>query len=237
MNTEFITPVNLSNQMLDSINKYNKSKIYKIVSASSDKIYIGSTTQSLQARLQDHIRHYKQYLVGKSHYVTSYDIISLGDYSIQLISEHVFENKAQLFLLEGEQIRLYRAVCVNSDIPGRTDKQYYLDNKEHLLNKGVQYYLDNKETIKEKVKQYRLDNKETIIERDKQYYLDNKESISEYKKQYQLDNSEKIKQYKTQPHICVCGATITIQVISKHQITPKHFNNINKLLLDELTTL
>ena len=237
MNTEFLTPVNLRNDMLENINKYNKSKIYKIVSASSDKIYIGSTTQSLQARLQDHIRHYKQYLVGKQHYVTSYAIISLGDYSIKLISNHMLENKEQLFLLEGKQIRLYRDVCVNSDIPGRTKQEYYEDNKEHLLNKGVQYYLDNKETIKEKIKQYSIINKETIKQRDKQYYLDNKETISEYKKQYRLENLEKIKQHRLQPYTCECGATITLQVISKHQRTPKHFTNLNKLLLDELTTL
>jgi hypothetical protein len=237
MNTEFITPVNLRNEMLENINKYNNSKIYKIVSASSDKIYIGSTTQSLQARLQNHIKDYKQYLVGKQHYITSYAIISLGDYSIQLISNHVLENKAQLFLLEGEQIRLYRDVCVNSDIPGRTKKEYYEDNKEHLLNKGVQYYLDNKETIKEKVKQYNLINKETIKQRDKQYYLDNKETISEYKKQYSIINKETIKQYKSKPYTCECGASIIIQVISKHQRTPKHFTNINKNLLDELPNL
>ena len=165
MNTEYLTPVNLQEAMLDSINnKYNKSKIYKIVSASSNKIYIGSTTRTLAQRLSKHVCSYRQYLAGKTNYTTSYAIISLGDYSIQLISNHMLENKEQLFLLEGKQIMLYRDVCVNSDIPGRTKQEYYEDHKEHLLNKGVQYYLDNKETIKENVKQYRLDNKEKINE-------------------------------------------------------------------------
>ena len=192
MNTEFITPVNLRNEMLESINKYNKSKIYKIVSASSNKIYIGSTTQSLQARLQNHIKDYKQYLVGKRHYTTSYDIISLGDYSIQLISNHVLENKQQLLTLEGNQIRLYRDVCVNMRIAGRTIQEYY---EEH------------------------------------------KETISEYKKQYHLENLEKIKQHRTQSYTCECGSTIHYQEKSEHQRTPKHFTNINKLLLDELPNL
>ena len=154
MNTDFLTPVNLRNGMLESINKYNKSKIYKIVSASSDKIYIGSTTQSLQARLQDHIRHYKQYLVGKQHYVTSYAIISLGDYSIKLISNHMLENKEQLFLLEGKQIMLYRDVCVNSDIPGRTRQEYYEEHKEQTQQKHHQYNIINKESISLNKKQY-----------------------------------------------------------------------------------
>lgn len=225
MNTDFITPFNLQEAMLESINKYNKSKIYKIVSASSNKIYIGSTTQALQARLQDHIRHYKQYLVGKKHYVTSYDIISLGDYSIKMISEHVLENKEQLFLLEGAQIRLYRDVCVNMMIPGRT--------KQEINERDKQYRLDNKEKINEQDKQYRFEHKEQA----QQYYEEHKETISEYKKQYNIINKEKIKQRITQPYTCECGATIHHQEKSSHQRTAKHFTNINKLLLDELPTL
>jgi len=150
MNTEFLTPVNLRNEMLESINnKYNRSKIYKIVSVSSEKVYIGSTTRTLAQRLSKHVCGYRLYLAGKQDYVTSYNIISLGDYSIQLISNHVLENKQQLLLLEGEQIRLYRNVCVNMMIPGRTNQEYYEDNKEHIK----QYYLDNKETIKQRTKQ------------------------------------------------------------------------------------
>ena len=156
MNTEFITPVNLRNGMLDSINKYNKSKIYKIVSSSSDKIYIGSTTRTLAQRLSKHVCDYRVYLAGKRHYVTSFDIISFGDYSIQLISNHVLENKEQLLLLEGKQIMLYRDVCVNMTIPGRTRQEQY-----------HQYYLDNKETIKHrKTQSYTCECNETITHQE-----------------------------------------------------------------------
>jgi ribosomal protein S27AE len=36
--------------------------------------------------------------------------------------------------------------CINKIIPGRTDKEYYSDNKEKIK----QYYSDNKEKIREK---------------------------------------------------------------------------------------
>ena len=41
---------------------------------------------------------------------------------------------------------------------------------------------------KEKRKQYYLDNKEKILEQKKQYGLNNKEKITKQKKQYRLDN-------------------------------------------------
>ncbi len=53
MNNEYLTPVNLRREIYnilnihtdaEIINIYNHSKIYKIVSPSTDKIYIGSTT-------------------------------------------------------------------------------------------------------------------------------------------------------------------------------------------------
>jgi len=148
-------------------NIYNHSKIYKIVSPSTDKIYIGSTTQTLAQRLGKHIKNYKDYTNNNiNKYITSFEIIKLGDYSIVLLEECNFNNKEQLRQREGYYIKLYNDVCVNNRIAGRTKTEYRNDNKD----KSKQYYTDNKEIILEQKKQYRNDNKELFKERNKQRY-------------------------------------------------------------------
>lgn len=67
-------------------------------------------------------------------------------------------------------------------------KQYYLDNKETILEHQKQYRQEHKEEIAEYFKQYRQEHKVEIAERRKQYfkqyYLDNKDVIAEQQKQY-----------------------------------------------------
>jgi len=60
--------------------------------------------------------------------------------------------------------------CVNKNIPTRTDKEYYQDNKEIYFKK---YY----EEHKEKIKQYREEHKEKRKECKKQYNLKKKKTL------------------------------------------------------------
>ena len=158
-------------------NKYNNSKIYKLVSPSTDKIYVGSTTQILCKRLQQHLSNYKDYPINNNKYTTSYEIIKLGDYSIQLIEECNFNNKQQLHEKEAYYIKQNINICVNKYIPLRTDSEYRYDNKEKLKQCKKKHYINNKEHITEKHKQYYTDNKQVLAEQKKQVYTDNKEII------------------------------------------------------------
>ncbi len=125
---------------MTEINKYNHSKIYKICSNLTDKYYIGSTTQTLAQRLTKHTSDYRQYLKDNNNgYTSSFEIIKLGDYYITLIEVNNFNNRQQLFRREGEIIKLNINNIVNKQITGRTDAEYYIDNKEHLLEKKKQY--------------------------------------------------------------------------------------------------
>jgi len=175
-------------------NKYNNSKIYKICSNLSDKIYIGSTTKTLSQRLKIHIKDYKHYLKTNTKYLTSIEIIKLGDFSIVLIEECNFNTQQQLFRREGEIIKLNIHNVVNMLIAGRTKEEYVVDNKEHVVEYRKKFYNDNKEQSK----QYKIDNKEKLVEQRKQYYNDNKEQITELKKQYFNDNKEHIVEQRKQ---------------------------------------
>ena len=107
-------------------------RIYKITSINTDKIYIGSTTKSLTERLLKHEYNYKAFQNGKYHCVKSYDILEKENYEIQLLEEIEYETKNELREREGYHIRKHRDICVNRCVAGRTEKQYYKDNRDRI---------------------------------------------------------------------------------------------------------
>ena len=207
-------------------------RIYVIKSNETDKVYIGSTIQSLSERFRCHKKDYKSWLNGDCHYVSSFEIIQYSDAFIELLEEVDVGDKTELHKIEGRYIK-DNMNCVNKRVAGRDQKQYridnreqrkqyYQDNKEQILEKYKQYYQDNKEKLKEQAKQYRIDNKEQISEYEKQYRIDHKEQISEYKKQYRIDHKEQISEYKKQKVTCECGANVIRCHISRHRKSLKH---------------
>jgi hypothetical protein len=188
---------------------YSKTKIYKIESHLGDKIYVGSTAKFyLSQRFQQHKSAYKQWKEGKGSNVTSYELFDeygVENCCIVLIEECPCNNKDSKNARESHYIRELQ--CVNKCIPGRTDKQYYEDNKNKIKERDKQYRENNKDKIKErdkqyyednkdKIKQYREDNKDKILEGKKQYRENNKNKILESNKQYREDNKDKMKQYR-----------------------------------------
>lgn len=184
-------------------NKYENGKIYKLVSKHTDKIYIGSTCKSLDERLKKHESHFLNYFVGKHSYLTSFEILELGDYSIELEQLFPCENKQQLFEREAFYIRKYYGNVTNKNIASRTRKQYYSDNKE-----------------KEK-------------EQQKIWYEANKERVREYKKQYDIDNKEKKKAYKQKPFHCLCGKIMTNDAKYLHFKSKLHLKFLNNPIIIE----
>ena len=134
--------------------KYENGKIYKIESDQTDKVYIGSTTQRLSQRMAKHRDKYKIYLKGNYHFVTSFDILKFGDAKIFLIENYPCSNKEELEARERHYIKTTN--CVNKCQPGRTDKEYYEDNKEKIKEKKKVYKEANKEAIKQKAHDYKV---------------------------------------------------------------------------------
>ena len=171
-------------------NKYNSSRIYKIQSSLTDKIYIGSTCQALSQRMAGHMSDYNKYLNDntKSN-ISSFEIIKLNDAYISLIEECNFNNRQQLEKREGEIIKEHINICVNKLIAGRTRNEWRDDNKQELIK-------------------YRHDNKEHIAKRDKIYYNNNKQVIREKAKELYLCDcgktstiTQKTRHIKTTKHL------------------------------------
>ena len=121
---------------------YQNGKIYSIRSYQTDKIYIGSTVNTLSRRMTGHRGHYKGYKNKKHNtFLTSFDILEFDDAYIELLENCSCNSKEELLKREGELIR--NIDCINKIVPGRTRKEYYKDNIEQFK----EYRESNREAI------------------------------------------------------------------------------------------
>jgi hypothetical protein len=126
--------------MEEKRNKYHGGKIYTLRSPSTDKIYIGSTYNSLAKRKAEHKKN------------KSNEISQLDDFYIELLENFKCENRDELNKREGELIR-ENDKCVNKNMAGRTKKEYLIANKEHHKQICKKYYEARKDDILQKRKQ------------------------------------------------------------------------------------
>ena len=140
-------------------NKLNKSKIYKIIDNTNQNVYIGSTCKTLKERLSKHKSNYKSFLKGGYRNITSFKIIKNNDYKIELFENCDIKTKQEL--LTRERYYIENNECLNKNIPGRTHKQYRIDNKD----KKQRYRDDNKDKQNVYNMNYRVNNKDKTNEK------------------------------------------------------------------------
>lgn len=182
-------------------NKYQRGKIYKLVSSQTDKIYIGSTIKKLKQRKAHH-----KFCPVSSRKITCFD-----DFDIVLIKNYPCNSRKELEREEGCLIKQNLDICVNQQIAGRTDKEWRDENKDILKQKHKIYILNNIEKIK-------------ITKNN--YYLKNKEIIKEKHKIYKNKNKDKINNKKKEICNCECGFTYTRSNKSTHLKSKKHLSNL-----------
>ena len=92
------------------MNKYKDAKVYKLTSKQTTKIYVGSTIQTLVARLTRHKTHYK---CGNYGHISSCEILKYDDCIIELIEDYPCDSKKELEKREQHYMDLYRDIIVN----------------------------------------------------------------------------------------------------------------------------
>jgi hypothetical protein len=180
---------------------YSKAKIYSIRSAQTDKVYIGSTVETLARRLAVHRSYYKTWDKNKKYY-TSFELLKYPDHYIELIENYPCDGVEELERHEGEITRA-TPNYVNKVIARRTRQEYRRDNIEHIRQRDRNY----QQVHKDELSQY-----------NKQYQEINRATIQLKKKEYRQDHSEHIKQ----KHECLCGGSYTTYHISRHNQSKKH---------------
>ena len=166
---------------------YQNGKIYKIESSSdpTHQIYVGSTCQSLNDRLNGHRKNYRRWKAGNPniHFCSAFELFdkfTIEGCQITLIENYSCKTKKELHTKEGEFIS--KLNCNNKRIAGRSNKQWTIDNKERDQKRRKEYREKNKEIRKLKNKEYR-ENPEV------------KEKRKQYREKYREENKEKLKQH------------------------------------------
>jgi hypothetical protein len=175
--------------------KYENGVIYKLkhnLDYDDLNIYIGSTT-NFKNRKNQHktaCNNEKSRNYNSSIYKFIRDNGGWVEWVMIPIEVYSCDSKKELEIRERHHIDLLRPT-LNKNIPTRTDKEYYEDNKEKILEKIKEYKEANKEKIAERMKEYYEANKEKILEKEKERYENNKEKKLEKHKEWYENNKEK----------------------------------------------
>ena len=127
------------------VNKYNKSKIYKIVDNNYTKAYYGSTTQQLSQRMALHRSSYKNGVASTSAKLL-FEEFGLDNCKIELVEEVCCTSKDQLARIEGKYIK--ENECVNKQIAGQTQREYNEKNKDKIS--AYKKLISSKQSAEEK---------------------------------------------------------------------------------------
>ena len=181
--------------------KYQNAKIYKIVDKGFKKCYIGSTTETLSHRMAKHRFDYKKWQNGEKSFGSSFEMFEefgVENVMMVLIEKFPCDDREELQAREGYHIK--NNECINKRIAGRTDREYYQDHREKIL---------------QQVKEYNETNKELKNEYHKNYYQNNKDKWEQ--------SNEKQRQQTT----CDCGCMLQKKAMSKHLKSLKHQQWLN----------
>jgi len=191
---------------------YANGRIYKIepiCEHDENEVYYGSTCQILCKRMDFHRANYKCWLNGSKIYTSSYILFEkygVENCKIYLVELYPCETKEELFAREGYYIKNNK--CVNRMVPGRTQKQYYEENKEKIRDYKKKYQQDNKIMLSVKSKKYRDANKDSAQARGKEY--------------------RKIR------YACSCGSEVSLAHKHDHLKTKKHIEWQNEQNVEEV---
>lgn len=188
---------------------YTKGRIYKILCNKTLLCYIGSTTQSLSQRLSEHKQGFLKWKKGLTGYITSFDIISNEDYTISLVED--FPCKSKYELEQREKYWVQSLDCINKNVPTRSRREYYDENKDKIKDYNKRYYEENKEYFHQK----RILN-----------YNNNKDKQKDYSKCYREDRLE----YYKQQVQCECGGKFTNDNKSRHMKSKIHKKYLDSII-------
>lgn len=212
---------------------YSKCVIYKIVCNDFNikDLYVGHTTDLVKRRslhksvcnnCNSKYHNTKIYtIVRENGGWENWSIVVIEIYNTCKNAEEARTRERYWFEQLNANLNMIRPLATNED-NNENKRQFYLDNKEKILDKTKKYYLDNKDIVLEQHKQYYLDNKENILEKNKLYNEKHKDKRLECSKEYYANNKEKIRERKEKPFICDCGSIFRTDSRLDHMKSKKH---------------
>ncbi len=212
---------------------YSNSIIYKLCCKDINikEIYVGSTT-NFRSRKAENKKDCKD--KDRKVFVFIRENGGWENWDMVMIEEYPCDNIRQLLKRERYWIEELSAI-LNIEIPSRTNKEYYDENKKNISDKRKEKYRENIEIEREKAKirtrKYREDNKEKLEikhnsiefkqmkkEYNKEYRENNKELLMKNSNQYYYDNKETINKKKRENIITCenCNKKINKNSLTRH---------------------
>lgn len=196
-------------------NKYKNGKIYKIINDVDDKIYIGSTCDTLCKRMANH-RNMSNRCNTKiySHFIS----IGIEHFKIILIEKYPCDNKNELLKREAHYIKELKSE-LNQVRPFITE--------EERKEAKIKYYNSNKAKLCEGMAKRRSNNKVEDAIKQKEWRESNKERVKRVKKEYYMNNQDKIKEKRGIKYTCTCGKNLTFAKKKRHESSVYHISRMN----------
>lgn len=170
-------------------------RIYKLCNTENDKIYVGSTKNSLGVRMSGHRTQSRNGTRPINIYIRG---MGSEKFYIEELEHKEVENRQgqlKLELLWIKKLNPELNIRQNLDVSSST----YVspeDNKENITKRSKTYRENNVDKIKTAQKVWRDKNKESENGRNKVWYQNN----PDYRKEYYEKNKERINAYRRRVH-------------------------------------
>jgi V8-like Glu-specific endopeptidase len=175
---------------------YNLGKIYKIVRKTDNAlIYVGSTCEPMLCKRFDKHKQNAKTSFNRKVYRTVLDNGGWENHQILLIKVYPCDSRDELHSEEARFIRALNPIG-NKLIPMRTQKEYFVENKEIIRLRYNKFRNENPETVKQ------------------------------WKQKERLKHIEKYKARAQKIVNCCCGSTYTYGHKTRHLQTKLHINSI-----------
>ncbi len=113
------------------MSKYLTGKIYQIISEETNKVYIGSTINTLSVRMSQHISAYKRWKNGNRNFCASFIILQYSNFAITLVEDYPCLSLQQLDAREKYYINLDKnSINFRTKIGKHENKQFMQNLKQ-----------------------------------------------------------------------------------------------------------
>lgn len=124
------------------------------MTADSGKCFIGLTTTPISFRISNYKCEYEKYKEGLPCKKNSmFELMDESDLKLDILEDVEADSMAELRRRQGWWVR-NTDNCINKTIPGRTDKEYYMDTRETSRMRDKEKYKKNRDVMLARAKAY-----------------------------------------------------------------------------------
>jgi hypothetical protein len=186
-------------QISDMNEKKFPSAVVYVLQCIDNYYYIGSTINHPRYRLNNHKK--DSIAFPDRHVYKHINSIGWENVHLDIVEEYPCDTKEELHKREDECIKQslndmyclnYNRACVSKEEHRENMTNYYLANREKIIEQHREYIKTNKEKVEAYHANYRIENAAERAEYSRQYAAENPEAVKATKKAYYEEHKEEI---------------------------------------------